>query len=125
VFPIGTSMSGNIVGYTTSQERRFCASCRVMTPYTDDSDDPNSTTLAATHARSPWFVARAGSRSRRCVHELSPGAPEPLCSAGGGVQQLSPRERHRQRPPRRRRHLRSLPSAVLLRARSRQRGAVR
>ena len=55
VFPIGAAISGNIVGYGKSQERVFCGSCHVMTPYTDDSRDPKSKTLAAMHARNDWF----------------------------------------------------------------------
>ncbi len=55
VFPVGAAMSGNIVGYQTTQERTFCGSCHVMVPYTEDSADPGSKSLAAAHARNPWF----------------------------------------------------------------------
>jgi cytochrome c-type protein NapC len=55
VFPIATAATGNYVGYEASKERQFCGSCHVMEPWTDDSDDEASTTLAARHARNPTF----------------------------------------------------------------------
>lgn len=58
VLPIGAALAGNIVGYEKTQERQFCGSCHVMTPYVEDSNDRNSKTLASLHARSPWFGDR-------------------------------------------------------------------
>lgn len=55
VFPVGAASTGNVRGYVASQERPFCGSCHVMIPYTEDSDDPSSNTLAARHARSDLF----------------------------------------------------------------------
>lgn len=55
VFPIATAATGNVVGYEASKQRTFCGSCHVMEPWTDDSNDPTSTTLAARHARNPTF----------------------------------------------------------------------
>ncbi len=55
IFPIGAAMTGNVRGYLVSQQRPFCSSCHVMTPYTDDSDDPTSPTLASAHARNEAF----------------------------------------------------------------------
>jgi nitrate/TMAO reductase-like tetraheme cytochrome c subunit len=54
-FPIAAAMATNVVGYQTTQKRSFCAGCHLMTPYTEDSQDPNSTSLAARHARNRWF----------------------------------------------------------------------
>lgn len=53
--PLATAASGNVSGYEATKSRRFCGSCHVMTPYSDDSNDPNSTTLAARHARNASF----------------------------------------------------------------------
>lgn len=55
VFPIGTAATGNYVGYEASKERHFCGSCHVMEPWTEDAEDPESTTLSARHARNPTF----------------------------------------------------------------------
>jgi len=54
-FPIATAATGNVRGYYASKERQFCGSCHVMKPWTEDSEDPGSTTLAARHARNPMF----------------------------------------------------------------------
>lgn len=55
VFPIATAATGNVVGYEASKTRSFCGSCHVMEPWTEDSEDPDSTTLSARHARNPTF----------------------------------------------------------------------
>ena len=55
VLPIGAALSGNVVGFSVTTERQFCASCHVMEPWTDDSADFGSRTLASAHARNPWF----------------------------------------------------------------------
>jgi nitrate/TMAO reductase-like tetraheme cytochrome c subunit len=54
-FPIATASTGNVSGYEATKEREFCGSCHVMKPWTEDSDDPTSQTLAARHARNPMF----------------------------------------------------------------------
>ena len=58
IFPIMSAMSGNVVGYEASTERQFCGGCHVMQPYTIDSQDPRSTSLAAMHARNDLFGDR-------------------------------------------------------------------
>ncbi len=55
VLPIATATTGNVAGFEATKQRSFCGSCHVMTPYRTDSEDPNSTTLAARHARNPMF----------------------------------------------------------------------
>lgn len=55
VLPIGSAMSANVQGYETTKHRQFCASCHVMGPHARDAEDPNSHSLAAIHARSPYF----------------------------------------------------------------------
>src|SRR5438046_6909874 len=51
VLPIGTAGTGNVAGYHATKTTTFCGSCHVMTPYSDDSRDRASTSLAARHAR--------------------------------------------------------------------------
>ena len=53
--PIATATTGNVAGFEATKTRQFCGSCHVMTPYSDDSNDPHSTTLAARHARNQLF----------------------------------------------------------------------
>lgn len=55
VFPIGVAGTTNIAGFKYTTERQFCGGCHVMLPYTNDSSDPLSTTLAARHARNETF----------------------------------------------------------------------
>lgn len=50
VLPLLTAGIGNIAGFEATKARVFCASCHVMTPYGDDSDNRASKTLAARHA---------------------------------------------------------------------------
>jgi cytochrome c-type protein NapC len=57
VFPVGAAMTGNYVGFEATKARTFCGSCHVMKPYTQDSVDPRSTSLAARHARNALFGA--------------------------------------------------------------------
>lgn len=55
VLPIATAATGNVSGYEATKARAFCGSCHVMTAYSDDSADPESTTLAARHGRNALF----------------------------------------------------------------------
>jgi cytochrome c-type protein NapC len=55
LLPIGTAANGNVAGYHATKTRVFCQSCHVMTPFGDDSANPNSTSLAARHARNVQF----------------------------------------------------------------------
>ncbi|MEP6864273.1 MAG: NapC/NirT family cytochrome c [Deltaproteobacteria bacterium] len=55
VLPIATAATGNVSGYEATKQRSFCGSCHVMTPYSADSDDPTSMTLASRHARNGLF----------------------------------------------------------------------
>jgi cytochrome c-type protein NapC len=55
VLPLATAGTGNVAGYEATKARRFCGSCHVMTPYRNDSEDLQSTTLAARHARNALF----------------------------------------------------------------------
>lgn len=55
VLPIIAMLVGNVASFQHSSKRPFCGSCHVMHPYTDDSADPESQTLAARHARNDLF----------------------------------------------------------------------
>ena len=55
VFPLATAGTGNIAGYHATKTTRFCGSCHVMTPYSDDSTNLASTSLASRHARNEAF----------------------------------------------------------------------
>ncbi len=55
VLPIATATTGNVAGFEATKARSFCGSCHVMTPYSADSNDPLSTTLAARHGRNADF----------------------------------------------------------------------
>lgn len=55
VFPLGTAATGNVSGFEATKQRSFCGSCHVMTPYSDDSNDQASLTLASRHARNDLF----------------------------------------------------------------------
>lgn len=57
VLPLMTAANGNIAGYQAMKTRSFCGSCHVMTPYKDDSENPQSLGLAARHARNEAFGA--------------------------------------------------------------------
>jgi hypothetical protein len=54
-FPIATAATGNVSGYEATKQRTFCGSCHVMKPWTEDSENPESRTLAARHARNAMF----------------------------------------------------------------------
>jgi cytochrome c-type protein NapC len=53
--PITAALSGNVGNFELTKERRFCGSCHVMEPYTDDAADPKSSTLASIHSKNPYF----------------------------------------------------------------------
>lgn len=55
VFPIVTAGTANIAGFEATTSRKFCGSCHVMIPHAEDSGDPKSLSLAATHARNEYF----------------------------------------------------------------------
>ncbi len=57
VLPIATATNGNVAGYHATKTTAFCTSstCHVMVPYGEDSLNPQSTSLAATHARNEAF----------------------------------------------------------------------
>ncbi len=55
VLPLGAGLGANVVGYKATQHRSFCGSCHVMIPHASDSDDPQSNSLAAIHARNAFF----------------------------------------------------------------------
>jgi len=55
VFPISAAGAGNIAEFSHTTKIHFCAGCHVMTPYTNDARDPNSTSLASRHSRNVWF----------------------------------------------------------------------
>lgn len=55
IFPGLAGLSGNAAGLHATMQRPFCGSCHVMEPWTDDSNDPESTSLASRHARNKWF----------------------------------------------------------------------
>lgn len=55
LLPIGSAMTSNYVGFEATKGRPFCGSCHVMKPYTHDSENPMSTSLAARHARNNLF----------------------------------------------------------------------
>jgi cytochrome c-type protein NapC len=55
VLPIATAATGNVAGFEGTKDRKFCGSCHVMTPYSEDSANPKSTTLASRHARNALF----------------------------------------------------------------------
>lgn len=51
VLPVAAALTGNIAGYEASKEQEFCGSCHTMRPFVRDATDPESTSLAALHAR--------------------------------------------------------------------------
>ena len=55
LLPLATASTGNVAGFEATKARRFCGSCHVMTPYQTDSEDRDSTALAARHARNELF----------------------------------------------------------------------
>jgi nitrate/TMAO reductase-like tetraheme cytochrome c subunit len=59
ILPIGSAVLGNYHGYEKSREEEFCGGCHVMTPYTDDLNDPDGTSLASMHGRNEAFGGAA------------------------------------------------------------------
>jgi cytochrome c-type protein NapC len=55
VLPITAALLGNVVSLMHSTHRDFCGSCHVMKPYTEDSSNLSSATLAAQHGRNQSF----------------------------------------------------------------------
>lgn len=55
VLPIISAGSANVAGFQATQSRTFCGSCHVMIPHAEDSNDPDSKTLAAIHSRNAYF----------------------------------------------------------------------
>ncbi len=55
VMPLAVALTGNISGFEFTLQRQFCGSCHVMLPYTEDAEDPRSTSLAAVHSRNAAF----------------------------------------------------------------------
>jgi cytochrome c-type protein NapC len=55
VFPVGSAAATNVEGFKATQQRKFCGSCHVMTPYEKDVGDVASAGLAARHGRNPFF----------------------------------------------------------------------
>src|SRR6516165_9979411 len=55
ILPIGTAFAGNVQGFEATKERAFCGSCHLMSLHQQDSDAPDSHSLAARHARNASF----------------------------------------------------------------------
>jgi cytochrome c-type protein NapC len=55
ILPIGTAFSGNVQGFEATKERAFCGSCHLMSLHQQDSDAPESHSLASRHARNASF----------------------------------------------------------------------
>ena len=55
LLPITSATTANVSGFKATQSREFCASCHVMEPHADDSNDPSSNSLAAIHGRNSSF----------------------------------------------------------------------
>jgi cytochrome c-type protein NapC len=58
VFPVLAAISSTAEGMKATTERPFCGSCHVMELHVADAEDPNSMSLAARHARNPFFGDR-------------------------------------------------------------------
>jgi nitrate/TMAO reductase-like tetraheme cytochrome c subunit len=58
VFPALAAATNVAEGMRVSTQRSFCGECHVMTLHTQDSEDPSSQSLAARHARNPFFGDR-------------------------------------------------------------------
>ena len=57
--PAVAAASNTAAGIKTTTEREFCGSCHVMSRHVADTNDPGSQTLAARHARNPFFGEQA------------------------------------------------------------------
>lgn len=55
LFPILAAATSTVAGMQRTTEREFCGSCHVMGGHLRDAEDPASTSLAARHARNPFF----------------------------------------------------------------------
>ncbi len=55
ILPIGTAFAGNVQGFEATKDRAFCGSCHLMSLHEQDSDAPESHSLAARHARNASF----------------------------------------------------------------------
>lgn len=55
VLPLSAATTGNVSAFEATKARTFCGGCHVMVPYARDSEDPNSTSLAARHSRNEAF----------------------------------------------------------------------
>ena len=56
--PAAVAVSSTTIGMQETTERRFCGSCHVMQRHTWNSEQPESMSLAARHARNPFFGDR-------------------------------------------------------------------
>lgn len=55
LLPIASAGSANVAGFEATQSRTFCGSCHVMKSHATDSNDAQSTSLSAIHARNQYF----------------------------------------------------------------------
>lgn len=55
VFPTIAAATSTIAGMERTTERKFCGSCHVMGPYSEDAANPAAQSLAARHSRNPYF----------------------------------------------------------------------
>jgi cytochrome c-type protein NapC len=55
ILPIGAAFAGNVQGFEATKERAFCGSCHLMSLHAQDSNDPQSRSIAARHARNSLF----------------------------------------------------------------------
>ncbi len=55
LFPGLAATTSTVVGIQRTTERDFCGSCHVMGAHVQDAEDPSSVSLAARHARNPYF----------------------------------------------------------------------
>jgi len=58
LLPALAAMTNTAEGMRVSTERKFCGSCHVMDLHVADSQNPESLSLAARHARNPFFGDR-------------------------------------------------------------------
>jgi len=58
VLPATVAIASTTVGMQETTERRFCGSCHVMQGHTWNAEQAASDSLAARHARNPFFGAR-------------------------------------------------------------------
>jgi cytochrome c-type protein NapC len=55
MLPAAAAAASTAYGMHRTTERSFCGSCHVMSKHLADAEDPQSTSLAARHARNPMF----------------------------------------------------------------------